>query len=198
MLKKKKTFETLQQQYKNKVKGKQKERVSDLLKLYKDEQIFSKITFQRELNRYLGHFNNEGERERHFFETMIKYLNAKSSTDKRQGERQEKRIQKQSDDIETLFKAAEKVNKVSYTVNAILFSINGPSNKKKKIGGETFYQLTKRAFDVKAPKTFPQEIYNKDITKFPKDKKLWKMIKNIMLTSTDFIDIYEKGYVDAI
>ena len=168
-----KTFETLQKQHKNKVKGKQKERVSDLLKLYKDEKIFSKITIQRELNRYLGQsFKNEDEREKHYFETMIKYLDAKPSTDKRRGERQEKRIQKQSEDIETMFKAVEKVNKVSYTVNAILFSLNGQvSNKKKKIGGETFYQLTKRALDVKAPKTFPQEIYNKDITKFPKDKK---------------------------
>ena len=63
-----KTFETLQKQYKNKVKGKQKDRVSDLLKLYKEEEIFSKITIQRELNRYLGQsFKNEGEREKTFF-----------------------------------------------------------------------------------------------------------------------------------
>ena len=61
------SYKTLEKQYKNKVKGKQKERVSDLLKLYKDEKIFSKITIQRELNRYLGQsFKNEDEREKHF------------------------------------------------------------------------------------------------------------------------------------
>jgi hypothetical protein len=65
-----KTLETLQKQYKNKVKGKQKDRVNDLLKLYKEEKIFSKITIQRELNRYLGHFKTEDAREKHFFETM--------------------------------------------------------------------------------------------------------------------------------
>ena len=69
-----------------------------MLKLYKDEKIFSKITIQRELNRYLGQsFKNEGEREKHFFfETMIKYLNAKPSTDKRRGERQEKRMEQKN------------------------------------------------------------------------------------------------------
>ena len=54
------TYKSLEQYYKNKSKGKQKERVSDLLKLYKDGKIFSKITIQRELNRYLGQsFKNE-------------------------------------------------------------------------------------------------------------------------------------------
>ena len=41
--------------------------------------------------------------------------------------------------------------------------------KKKKIAAGMYYQPTKRAFEVKAPKTFLGVIYNKDITKFPKD-----------------------------
>ena len=61
------TFEALKKYYKTKTKGKQKERVEEILKLYKDGKIFSKITVQRELNRYLGQsFKNKGEREKHF------------------------------------------------------------------------------------------------------------------------------------
>ena len=102
-----KTFETLQKQHKNKVKGKQKERVSDLLKLYKDEKIFSKITIQRELNRYLGKsFKNEDEREMHYFQTMIKYLGAQPSTEKRQ----EKRMEQKSSDIQKLLNVGKKTN----------------------------------------------------------------------------------------
>ena len=77
------TFETLKKQYRNKAKGKQKERVADLLKLYKDEKIFSKITIQRELNRYLGQsFKNEDERELHYFRTMAKYITNSGTMEK--------------------------------------------------------------------------------------------------------------------
>ena len=69
------TYKTLEKEYLRKSKGNQKEKVKDLLKLYKDEKIFSKITIQRELNRYLGQsFKNEGERELYFYKTMTKYL----------------------------------------------------------------------------------------------------------------------------
>ena len=71
-------------QYLRKSKGKQKERVSDLLKLYKDGKIFNKISIQREVNRYLGQsFKNEQERELQYYKTMVKYLDVQPSTDKR-------------------------------------------------------------------------------------------------------------------
>ena len=57
----------LEKQFLPKAKGaKQKGRVGDLLNLYKDGKIFSKITIQRELNRYLGRFKSEGERDLYF------------------------------------------------------------------------------------------------------------------------------------
>jgi hypothetical protein len=57
------TYKALYKKYVPKAKGKQKERVIDLLNLYKDARIFSKITLQHDLNRYLGRsFKNETER----------------------------------------------------------------------------------------------------------------------------------------
>jgi hypothetical protein len=157
------TFETLKKQYKHKAKGKQKERVADLLKLYKDEKIFSKITIQRELNRYLGQsFKNEDEREKHYFKTMLKYFGAQPSTEKRQEKRQEKRMEQKTRDIKTLFKVAEKRNASRYTVTAKLLSIVPQAGKKtQKIGGDMYYQISMRSFDVKAPSTFPDYIYQK-------------------------------------
>ena len=61
------SFKALEKQLLPKAKGKQKERVRDLLKLYSDGNMFSKITIQRELNRYLGRFKNEGERDLYYF-----------------------------------------------------------------------------------------------------------------------------------
>jgi hypothetical protein len=57
------SYKALEKQFLHKAKGKKKDRVADLLNLYKDGKIFSKITAQRELHRYLGRFKNEGERE---------------------------------------------------------------------------------------------------------------------------------------
>ena len=69
------TLKTLEKYYKNRAKGKQKERVNDFLKLYKEGKIFSKVTIQREINRYLGQsFKNEAERDLFYYKTMTKYL----------------------------------------------------------------------------------------------------------------------------
>ena len=68
------TYKTVQRYYQNKAKGKQKGRVADLLKLYMDGKIFSKITAQREINRYLGRFKTEGERDMYYFQTIGKHM----------------------------------------------------------------------------------------------------------------------------
>ena len=57
----KNTLEFLKNQYKN-VKGVQKTRVNELLKLYEDGHIFSKIAAKKAVNEYLGHANNPLER----------------------------------------------------------------------------------------------------------------------------------------
>jgi hypothetical protein len=63
------SYKALEKQFLPKAKGaKQKERVRDLLSLYQDGKIFSKITAQRELHRYLGRFKDEGERDLYFFQ----------------------------------------------------------------------------------------------------------------------------------
>ena len=56
------TYKSLKRQYLSKTKGKQKERVTYLLNLYKDGKIFSKITAQQVLNRYLGRFKDDNQR----------------------------------------------------------------------------------------------------------------------------------------
>ena len=62
------SYKALEKQFLPKAKGvKQKERVRDLLGLYQEGKIFSKITAQRELNRFLGRFKNEGVRDLFFF-----------------------------------------------------------------------------------------------------------------------------------
>ena len=68
------TYKTLQKQFLNKAKGKQKERVKDLLTLYKEGKIFSKVSIQRELNRYLGRFKSEDERELYYLKTMTEHI----------------------------------------------------------------------------------------------------------------------------
>ena len=64
------TYKSLEKYYLRKSKGKQKEGVKEILKLYKDGKIFSKITIQRELNRYLGQsFKSEKERDSYYDKT---------------------------------------------------------------------------------------------------------------------------------
>jgi len=82
------TYKTLYKDYVPKAKGKQKERVIYLLNLYKDARIFSKITLQRDLNRYLGRsFKNETERELYYFKTMVKHFKTQPLPDKRKEKR---------------------------------------------------------------------------------------------------------------
>ena len=71
------------------------------------------------------------------FETMIKYLGAKPSTEKRQ----EKRMEQKTGDIQTLLKAGKKVVKrlttAKYTITAILYTAEeSQATKKKKKKGE--------------------------------------------------------------
>ena len=63
----------MQTQYKN-VKGDQKTRVNELLKLYEDGHIFSKIAAQKAINEYLEPAKSPMERELRFYKTMTKYL----------------------------------------------------------------------------------------------------------------------------
>ena len=89
------SYRTLEKYYKNKAKGKQKERVKDFLKLYKDGKIFSKVTIQREINRYLGQsFKSEGERDLFYYKTMTKYLDNPTTTLRKEKIRNEPRAEK--------------------------------------------------------------------------------------------------------
>ena len=74
----------------NKALGKQKDRVSDIIELYKKGKIFNQTTVTNELNRYLGHFDNEDKRDSYYFKTMAKYIVNKDRTEN-------KRLQKQFD-----------------------------------------------------------------------------------------------------
>ena len=119
-------YKELEKQYLRKAKGRMKGRVTDLLNLYKDGHLYSKVTLQREVNRYLGHFKSEGERDLHYFKTMVKYLDIQPSTEKRR----DSRIEQSSQKLATLFEKAEAKTKVRYTVKAILYSLTPrPSQK---------------------------------------------------------------------
>lgn len=64
-----KSLKLLQTEFIPKAKGvRQKQRVEDLLSLYRDSKIYSKIGARKEVNRYLGSFKNEQQRDLHFFQ----------------------------------------------------------------------------------------------------------------------------------
>ena len=83
-------YKSLEKQFLHKATKRQKDRVSDLLNLYKDGRILNKVTVQRELNRYLGRsFKNETERDLYYYKTFSGHL-AKSLNLKRQTEKSNK------------------------------------------------------------------------------------------------------------
>ena len=73
-----KTFKLLQKQFEN-VKGEQKTKVNDLLKLYEDGHIFSKIAIQKAINDYLAPVKNPLERELKYYKTIANYRNVDTS-----------------------------------------------------------------------------------------------------------------------
>ena len=64
------TLKKLEKEFSPKARGKQKERVREILGLYESGKIFSKVTMQKTLNRYLGRHPNEASRELYFYKTM--------------------------------------------------------------------------------------------------------------------------------
>ena len=56
------TYKTLEKEYLRKSNATQKPKVRELLALYQSGKIFSKITIQKELNRYLGRHPSEKDR----------------------------------------------------------------------------------------------------------------------------------------
>ena len=65
---------------------------------------------QRELNRYLGRFKSEAERELYFFQSMAKHLGRQPSTERRR----DKRIEEKAEKLDNLVKVdkVEKLNKL--------------------------------------------------------------------------------------
>ena len=188
-------YNSLLSTYSKKVKGKEKDRITDLLKLYKDGKIFSKISAQQILNRYLGQsFKTKQQKDLYYYETMIKYLGTQPSPQKRK----EAQMKQKAEIIEQVLEKLERKTSVRYTVKAILYSLTPRTSQKKwKNGDNIFYQVTARSFDIKAPKTFPTDIYRKHIVNSA-DNKQWKKIIKIMRTDKNFAHKFEQGYIDAI
>ena len=69
------TLKTLEKQFLPNAKGQQKDRVRELLSLYESGKIFSKVTMQKTLNRYLGRHPNEASRDLYFYKTMLTIMN---------------------------------------------------------------------------------------------------------------------------
>ena len=187
------SYKTLQNQFLHRAKGRQKERVQDLLNLYKDAKIFSKIRAQQEVNRYLG-IRNETQRDLHFFQTMAKYLGIQPLADKRK----EKRVIEDAKKMDTIIEKVERKTKARYTIKAILYSSTPRGNQKKwKHDNIVYHQVTARSFDVKAPKIFPIEIFKNHIINF-KGNKLWNIALRILMTNDDFREMFDRGYIDVI
>ena len=103
---------------------------------------------------------------------MIKYLGTQPSPQKRK----EAQMKQKAEIIEQVLEKLERRASVRYTVKAILYSLTPRTSQKKwKNGDNIFYQVTARSFDIKAPKTFPTDIYRKHIINSA-DNKQWKKI----------------------
>ena len=79
-----------------KAKGQQKERVRELLSLYESGKIFSKVTMQKTLNRYLGRHPNEASRYLYFYKTMLTNINDTKSIAKESRKVEKKQLNKLS------------------------------------------------------------------------------------------------------
>ena len=84
----------------NKAVGKQKDRVFDIIELYKKGKIFNQTTVTNELNRYLGHFENEDKRDSYYFKTMAKYIVKKDRTSQTENKRLQKQFDKSLEKVE--------------------------------------------------------------------------------------------------
>ena len=58
--------------------------------MYKNGKMFSKVTTQRELNKYLGRHPSETARELHFYKTLVKYMGNTSALETRKEVKTEK------------------------------------------------------------------------------------------------------------
>ena len=167
------------------------------MKLYKDGKIFSKISIQKILNRYLGQsFKSEQERDLFYYKTMTEYLDVKPSPDKRR----EKRMEDQREDIDKLFKIAKKRLRSKYTVSVIVYSGESKKENQKpdyiykfekdnKITKIPYYIVTYRNFTVRAEKPFPMDIYRRflpnldpliDFSEYEWDQKIEEPFQTIL------------------
>ena len=210
------TLKILEKYYKNKAKGKQKERVKDFLKLYKDGKIFSKVTIQREINRYLGQsFKSEGERDLFYYKTMTKYLDNPTAVlrkEKIRNEPEYKKVSRKADREQLKRERAER-RKIRngikngtlryYTVSTIVYSGSKqtPDQKPKYIykqvdalTGEVekipVYTLTIRNFNVLASNPFPNDIHREFLSSYPEHKELYEKVMNILETDKYFDEHY--------
>ena len=211
------TLKTLEKYYKNKAKGKQKERVKDFLKLYKDGKIFSKISIQKILNRYLGQsFKSEQERDLFYYKTMTEYLDNPTTALRKEKIRNEPRAEKlyRKTEREQLERKRAERRKIRsglkngtlryYTVSTIVYSGSPqtPDQKPKyiykrppdAITGEVekipFYTLTIRNFNVLASNPFPNDIHREFLTPYPEHQELYEKVMDILETDKYFDEHY--------
>jgi len=198
----KNTIDFLKNQFKN-VKGVEKTRVNELLKLYEDGHIFSKIAAQKAINEYLGHASSPVERELHFYKTMTKYLiknRGQSVLHKREAAKKETKENIQAEVLKKVDKHIQKFESKrlqKYSLEVMMYSTNPAhatqkhSYVYKKI---KFYLITNptREFRIKAPNPFPSDLYRKFIPKYDPEIKpkryteQWEHIIDIMKTDDEF------------
>ena len=197
----------LQKQFKN-IKGEQKQKVKDILKLYKDGHIYSKATAQKEINNYLSYAKNPIERELRFYKTMTKYLSsAHSSKDKKLTKQINKNVDKIKE-LEIKHKVKiikEKVIEKEFMIEVLLYSdipIYTGQKVAHKRHDNKVYLLRKREFTVMAPYPFPSNIYRKLITNIlDADEEKRKTGIAILSTDADFKHWYtttSNSYLSAI
>ena len=68
-------YKRLLKEYSRKANATQKPKVKELLNLYQTGEVFSKVTMQRQLNRYLGKHVDETARDIYFYKTMAENMN---------------------------------------------------------------------------------------------------------------------------
>ena len=67
-------YNNLLKEYSRKANATQKPKVKELLDLYQSGKVFSKVTMQRQRNRYLGKHVDETARDIYFYKTMAENM----------------------------------------------------------------------------------------------------------------------------
>jgi hypothetical protein len=149
-----------------------KAKVNDLLKLYGEGKIFSKIEVQKAIGEYIAPSSNPQQQELKYHQTMVRIFELphhpqRKQQEKRQATRTKKQFEQITKELKEKLQARKEAREralKTYVVHAMLYSntpnVEGqkPNYKYKHLD---YFIITYREFTVKAASPFPSELYRK-------------------------------------